>query len=69
MAMTRSAVSCCRCPFVRRLFLRRRFLKTISLASRTCSSHTHVTLAPGTKGRPSTVRLVEPSRRTRDRET
>ena len=34
---TRSTVTCWRCPFLRRLFCRRRFLKMITLSSRSCA--------------------------------
>src|SRR5580692_10864997 len=56
IAPTRSTVTCWRWPFFRRLFCRRRFLKMMTLSSRSCAITVAVTEAPAITGAPS-VRL------------
>ena len=52
MSATRSTVTCWRWPFLRRLFCRRRFLKMITLSSRSWAITVAVTVAPATLGAP-----------------
>ena len=60
MSNTRNMVISLRNPFFRLEFLRRRFLNTITVASRVISSTITLTTAPDIPGRPTNVRSCDP---------